>query len=248
VHDRSGLLNTYGPTEATVVATRSRRISSWASEGQLSGMTIGRAIPNVEVGITTDRGIAAPVGVGGFLHIAKRVLRGAIWIGHPLPPRDSEVGSGSRPGRVPTTQAMSSGGWPTVRSSSLAVPISKSSSGDFALSWERIEAAIGAHPGVRGVAVLARDVGATDKQIVAYVVAAGPVHLTSDELHRYLREHLPGYMVPSAYVFLDTLPLTSSGKVDRKALPAPVGRGHAAAGHGEPPRTSTEQTLAKIMV
>jgi acyl carrier protein len=104
----------------------------------------------------------------------------------------------------------------------------------FRIELGEIEAALAALPGVREAAVTVRD----DRSgLVAYV--AGDA--VADDLRRSLRDRLPDYMVPAAFVRLAALPLTASGKVDRKALPAPEPQGAPVA-----PRTPIEETLAEI--
>ncbi|HEX6371571.1 MAG TPA: amino acid adenylation domain-containing protein [Longimicrobium sp.] len=99
-----------------------------------------------------------------------------------------------------------------------------------------IEAVLGAHPAVRGAAVVA-----VDGRLVAYVAAAGETD--AEALRTHLAAQLPEYMVPAAWVFLQALPLTPSGKVDRRALPdAPA----ASAAPYVEPRTETERALAAI--
>jgi acyl carrier protein len=110
----------------------------------------------------------------------------------------------------------------------------------FRIELGEIEAALVALAGVRQAVVLVREDHSGDRRLVAYVV--GDVEVA--ELRRSLREQLPDYMVPAALVILDALPLTSNGKVDRKALPAPE-----QPGGGEEyvaPRTPTEEVLAGI--
>ena len=94
----------------------------------------------------------------------------------------------------------------------------------FRIELGEIESALNSHPELReSVVVLSED--ETDKRLIGYVVAtedaAVTVAITAGGLRDYLKEHLPEYMVPAAFVFLEKLPLTANGKVDRRALPAP---------------------------
>jgi hypothetical protein len=100
---------------------------------------------------------------------------------------------------------------------------------------------LGLHAAVRQCAVVAHRDG-SDKQLAAYVVP-GAEYPSPQELRRYLAEQLPEYMVPSAFVILDTLPLTASGKVDRAALPAPPPRSF---GEFAPPATPLEADIAAV--
>jgi thioesterase domain-containing protein len=86
-----------------------------------------------------------------------------------------------------------------------------------------VEAVVAKHPEVRDCVVDARDDGSGQKRLVAYVVGREGEALAASALRSFLKERLPEYMVPSAFVHLESLPLTPSGKVDRKALPAAEG-------------------------
>ncbi|HEX8338672.1 MAG TPA: amino acid adenylation domain-containing protein, partial [Pyrinomonadaceae bacterium] len=115
----------------------------------------------------------------------------------------------------------------------------------FRVEPGEVEAALRQCPSVLDAVVTARD-RAGDRQLVAYVVPngaadSGPTDATRD----FLRERLPDYMVPSVFVRLDKLPLTPSGKVDRRALPAPEAAGEEGADYVAP-RTPTEEVLAGI--
>ena len=113
-----------------------------------------------------------------------------------------------------------------------------------------IESVLAQNPAVREVIVLVREdggpLGARHKRLVAYVTPQAHTNLRISELQSYLREKLPEYMVPSAFVVLESLPLTPNGKIDRKALPAPDSARPELAHAYAAPRTETEATLAAI--
>ncbi|MGW2421034.1 amino acid adenylation domain-containing protein [Streptomyces sp. NPDC001709] len=123
----------------------------------------------------------------------------------------------------------------------------------FRVEPGEVEAALTAHPGVAQAAVIAREGrgSGTGKQLVAYVVPAGTgdgtttedrAGLGARELHGFVSERLPDFMVPSAFMVLDRLPLSPNGKLDRAALPEPEYTGTAY----RAPRTPREETLAKL--
>jgi aminoglycoside N3'-acetyltransferase/acyl carrier protein len=91
----------------------------------------------------------------------------------------------------------------------------------FRIELGEVEAVLKKHPEVEESVVVDREDPPNDKRLVAYLVLRRKPAPASHELHRFLKQSLPDYMLPSAFVFLDALPLTPSGKVDRKALPAP---------------------------
>lgn len=108
-----------------------------------------------------------------------------------------------------------------------------------------IETAIGKLPGVRESAVIATANGARDLRLVAYVVPRNGRPIVMDDLRTSLRERLPDYMVPSAFVVIDSLPLTASGKLNRRALPAPADS-ETRTEQTAAPRTPTENLLVEI--
>jgi amino acid adenylation domain-containing protein len=114
----------------------------------------------------------------------------------------------------------------------------------YRIELGEIEAVLAAHPGVQQCAVLARDETGS-KQLVGYVVSRGE-RPSPEALQAFVAERLPEYMIPTQLVFLDALPLTQNGKVDRKALPAPSAEGPADASAGAPPRNDTERAIARI--
>ncbi|HEU0053595.1 MAG TPA: non-ribosomal peptide synthetase, partial [Longimicrobium sp.] len=116
----------------------------------------------------------------------------------------------------------------------------------FRIELGEIEARLAEHPGVNEAVVIAREDVAGEKRLVAYwTPAEGGVPAEGEALRSSLSVALPEYMVPAAYVRLDALPLTPTGKLDRRALPAPEGDAYAARGH-EAPVDEVETALAEI--
>jgi acyl carrier protein len=116
----------------------------------------------------------------------------------------------------------------------------------FRIEPGEIEAVLRQHPSVRDVLVTAREDASSGKRLVAYVVLERDVSLSISELRNSLKEKLPDYMVPGAYVFLESLPLTSTGKIDRSALPAPDQSRPEQETLFVPPATPEEEIIAGI--
>src|SRR4029077_18899437 len=115
----------------------------------------------------------------------------------------------------------------------------------FRVELGEIEAALVRHPQVREAVVVAREDGDRGKRLVAYVAPRGTA---SAELRSFLRESLPEFMVPTALVHLDALPLSANGKVDRRALPDPGAPGAAPATAAAPVfRGQPAELLAGLM-
>jgi acyl carrier protein len=109
-----------------------------------------------------------------------------------------------------------------------------------------IEAALAEHPIVRDVVVLMREDTPEDKRIVAYLVLNQEYASPADELRLKLKEKLPSFMIPSTFIFLETMPLTPNGKIDRKALPAPDHTRPDITEDFAAPRTPIEEMMATI--
>ncbi|HYN21124.1 MAG TPA: amino acid adenylation domain-containing protein, partial [Thermoanaerobaculia bacterium] len=114
----------------------------------------------------------------------------------------------------------------------------------FRIELGEIESVLAAHPAIREAVVLAREDSPGDQRLVAYFIAEGepPASL---ELRRFVHAKLPDYMVPSHFVALESWPLAATGKLDRKALPAPE-RAHAKPAEQVLPRNELEKTIAGI--
>jgi amino acid adenylation domain-containing protein/non-ribosomal peptide synthase protein (TIGR01720 family) len=238
------LFNLFGPTEAAVEVTWERCVAG------APRVTIGRPISNLRIDLLDRRLRPAPIGVSGELYIGGVGLaRG--YHGRPgltaerfLP--DPFAG---RWGRPPGSRMYRSGD----RARYLADGrIDFQGRLDFQLKLRgvriepgEIEAVLGSHPGIRDSVVVARAAGAGgEPRLVAYLVPSDPAPEVA-ELSDHLRSRLPSALVPTAYVMLESLPLTTSGKVDRRALPEP-GDGGLAREAYQPPRTAVEEALAGL--
>ncbi len=117
----------------------------------------------------------------------------------------------------------------------------------FRIELGEIEAALAEHPIVRDVVVLMREDTPEDKRIIAYLTLNQECASPADELRRKLKEKLPSFMIPASFIFLDAMPLTPNGKIDRKVLPAP---GHTRPNNISeafaPARTPIEEMMATI--
>ena len=114
----------------------------------------------------------------------------------------------------------------------------------FRIELGEVETALSQHPHLRATIVTTREDTPGDKRLVAYVVTEDQ---TQDiDLRAFLKERLPSYMIPSAFVFLEEMPITPNGKIDYRSLPAPDTSSTQLEKNFVPPRNSTEETLAKI--
>ncbi|MBW8879249.1 MAG: amino acid adenylation domain-containing protein, partial [Acidobacteria bacterium] len=230
------LHNLYGPTEAAVDVT------SRACGPEDRRIPIGRPVSNTAMHVVDGELGAVPVGVGGELLIGG-VQVGRGYLSRPdltaekfIPdPFSGEPGS-----RLYRTGDL--GRWlPGGELEYLGRIDHQVKLRGFRIELGEIESQLRSQGVVKEAVVVAREDRPGDKRLVAYVV--GREDLATERLREYLASKLPEYMVPSAFVVLDWLPLTPSGKVDRRALPAPeLGeRGEYVA-----PRTEVESRLCEI--
>jgi amino acid adenylation domain-containing protein len=233
------LLNAYGPTEAAVWTTVHE-----CRTDESGSPPIGRPIPNARVYVLDRAGEPAPAGVAGELYIGGAgVARGYLGRAELTAERFVADPFGGEPGaRLYRTGDLvrwrPDGVLEFLGRDDFQVKVR-----GFRVEPEEIEARLREHVAVRDAVVVAREEEPGEKRLVAYVVGdgtAGP-----DELRAHAGERLPEYMVPAAYVHLESLPLTPSGKVDRGALPAPGGDVFARRGY-EAPVGETERALAEV--
>lgn len=116
----------------------------------------------------------------------------------------------------------------------------------YRIELGEIEAVLASFPSVQSCVVLAREDTPGEKQLVGYIVAREAEPPTAEDLQIFLKDRLPEYMIPAKFVYLDSFLLTHNGKIDRKALPAPVHEDARTDHDSGRPRTATEEVLASI--
>lgn len=211
------LHNLYGPTEASVDVTY------WACEQDKIGdsIPIGRPIANISIYLLDKQLNPVPVGTPGELHIGGIGLargyinRADLTAEKFIPNSFGEAGSRLyKTGDLARYQA--DGNIEYLGRIDHQVKIR-----GFRIELGEIEARLLEHPDIKEAAVIAIEVQSGEKRLMAYIVENIPEKLTTQTLQAYLKEKLPDYMIPGSFVFLESMPLSANGKLDRKALPAP---------------------------
>jgi amino acid adenylation domain-containing protein/non-ribosomal peptide synthase protein (TIGR01720 family) len=244
------LVNMYGITETTVHVTY-RPLSA---SDLTNGSVIGEPIPDLQLHVLDPHTRQpAPIGIPGEMYVAGAGLaRGYLnrpeltadrfpesWLPYTAdtacrpygehPPRLYKTGDLAR--RLPN------GDLEFLGRIDDQVKIR-----GFRIELGEIESVLCTHPAVREACVLVREDRPGDKRLCAWLVSGAPP--SSAEVREHLRARLPDYMIPAAFVFMDAFPLTTNGKLDRRALPAPLMETDARA--FTPPSTPNEHTLAAI--
>jgi amino acid adenylation domain-containing protein len=211
------LFNAYAPTEATVYATT---IQFAESEDRIP--PIGWPIPNMQVYVLDQHLRPVPIGITGEIHVGgvglargylnQRGLTAERFVPDPF----SRI-PGARLYRTgDLARFLGDGEIEFVGRVDQQVKVR-----GFRIELGEVETVLGQHPGVREAVVVARADAPGGKRLIAYVVGREESPPTASEMRDYLKRTVPEYMVPSAFVVLDALPLTATGKVDRNALPEP---------------------------
>jgi amino acid adenylation domain-containing protein len=240
------LHNLYGPTEAAVDVTFWECTRGARTGG--AGVPIGRPVANTQVYVLDGQMNPVPSGVAGELYIGgvqvgRGYLKRPALTAERFVPDPFSAEAGARLYRTGDAARYLSGGEiEYVGRLDQQVKVR-----GFRIELGEIEAALGRHPSVRECAVGAREDGAGGKRLVAYVVGVqGGQAAKAGELRGYLKERLPEYMIPSAFVALERMPLSPNGKLDRRALPAPSGVRAEAEEPYVAPGTMVEEVLAGI--
>lgn len=285
VGDRQELINTYGPTEATVVTT-TYKLPLAPTDNPSLKIPIGRPIPNAQTYVLDKYLQPVPVGVVGELYISGvGIARGYLnrpdltadkFIPHPF-------------SNQPGARLYKTGDLVRYRQDGNIEFLGRIDNQvkvrGFRIELGEIESVLSQHPAVREVVVLAREEKAGNKRLVAYIVPnkqgrgqeaegrgqedliAGSdrpqsetpkqeaqdldnsnIHHSalSHDLRNFVKEKLPEYMIPAAFVFLEVMPLTPNGKVNLQTLPAPEQQTPEIASAFIAPETTVEKQLAAI--
>lgn len=234
------LVNSYGPTEATVVSTL---YSLPKTPVNLPEIPIGKPINNVQVYILDQYLQPVPIGVPGELHIGGLgIARGYLnqpelteekFINNPFNPGDKIYKTGD------LVRYKFDGNLEFLGRIDSQVKIR-----GFRIELTEIETILNQNKHITQSVVIAREDSPGNKRLVAYLVG-NKIQEKIEEIRHNLKQKLPPYMVPSAFVVLDKIPITPNGKVDHRALPIPETTRHVDSGFTAP-QTPTEEKLAEI--
>jgi len=244
---RVHLWNTYGPTECTIGATIGDLAPWLGGTDGLREAPLGRPFAGYRAYVLDTRQEPVPVGVPGELCLGGAgVARGYLdrpgLTAERFLPDPWAVISGARLYRTgDLVRWLPSGNLEFLGRTDRQVKIR-----GFRVELGEIEAALALHPALREVAVLAREDRPGELRLVAYVAPHAGREAEAGELRSFLKEHLPEHMVPALWVTLAALPVNGSGKVDRRALPAPDASRPALAAEYEAPATPAEEGVAAI--
>lgn len=237
--------NMYGPTEATIWST-CKKIA--AADKAVS---IGRPIANTQTYILDKFQNPVPIGVSGELHIGGAGLaKGYLhrpelterqFISHPFAAKINSK---------PNSRLYKTGDlaryWPDGQIECLGRIDNQIKLRGFRIELGEIESVLAQQNNIQQAAVIVREDIPGDRRLVAYCVTQDPTSPSIEAQRNHLQQQLPHYMVPSTFVWLETLPQTPNGKVDRAALPAPDWSSQSTAVESTPPSTPTEQAIANV--
>ncbi|MEU4733235.1 amino acid adenylation domain-containing protein, partial [Streptomyces sp. NPDC023588] len=232
------LVNVYGPTETTIWS------SYWeVPDTAVDAVSIGGPLANTQLYVLDTNAQPVPAGITGELYIGGTGLAHG-YLGRPDLTAEKFVPNpyGPQGSRLYRTGDLARE-LPDGTIECLGRIDSQVKVRGYRIELGEIEAELRVHPDVKDAVVIARTDDAGDKSLAAYVVTSGAVDVGG--LREHLGVNLPDYMVPAAFVEIDAVPLTNSGKVDHRALPAPDQTAFAAGRHIAP-RTPAEERLAAI--
>jgi amino acid adenylation domain-containing protein len=237
----ANLHNLYGPTEAAIDVTH------WACQPNSNEkiVPIGRPIANTQIYILDKYLQPVPISVSGELHIGGVGLARGYWNKLELT-QEKFISSPFESGQFlyktgDLARYRSDGNVEYLGRIDHQVKIR-----GFRIELGEIEAVLAQHPKVKETVVVAREDIPKNQRLVAYVVPHSEMIFALHELRDYLKDKLPDYMVPSAFVELEALPLSPNGKIDRHALPVPDIQHPDLKEAYEAPNSEVERAIAKI--
>jgi amino acid adenylation domain-containing protein len=239
------LVNNYGPTECTVVATSATIYPDGSPEGLPS---IGRPIDNAQIYIVDEHLKPVPTGMAGELLIGGvGVARGYLGLPEltrekfvPDPFSDEEEAYLYRTGDLGRFL-------PDGRIAFMGRIDEQIKIRGYRIEPQEISAVLDRHPAVQASCVAVYSDHLQEKRLVAYVVPAKETRLSPSELRKFVGQYVPDYMVPSTFVQLAQLPLSSHGKLDRAALPEPSAANVLDEDSFETPQSQIEKSLAVFL-
>jgi len=238
------LLHVYGPTENTTFSTW-YLINHITPEATI--IPIGKAIANSNTYILDKQQQAVPIGVVGELYVGGEGLaRG--YLNRPELTAEKFIVNPygkSASNRLYRTgdlvKYLADGNIEFIGRSDFQVKIR-----GFRIEIGEIESMISQYQDVRDVIIIAKDDQLGNKSLIAYVVPKLETDITPSQLRSFLKEKLPDYMIPAAFVIMDKLPLTPNGKVDKKALPLPEDQRSQLEVDYVMPQTEAERLIASV--
>jgi amino acid adenylation domain-containing protein len=213
------LVNAYGPSEGCVITTF-YEISSLSDDA--TTVPIGRPVTNAHVYLLDNRAEPVPIGMKGEIYIGGDGVALGYWN---RPELNSQCFIQDPYSRIPGGLLYRTGDLARIRDDGELEFLGRIDE-QVKIRGHRIELAevrqaIAAHAAVEQVFLMVREDQPGDKRLVAYVTLEGPLSSAQEVLRQHVKGKLPAHMCPSAFVIVDSIPLTTNGKVDRKALPAP---------------------------
>lgn len=237
------LHNLYGPTEASIDVTY------WqcTPDDHSRSVPIGRPIANTQMYVLDGAGQPVPPGVAGEIYaggigLARGYLNRAELTADRFIPDPFNQTPGSRLYKTGDIGRYR----PDGNIEFLGRVDHQVKVRGHRIELGEIETALATHPAVRDNVVIVQEDERNEKRLLAYLTAAGPEEVAAVELRSYLGERLPEYMIPALFIWLEKIPLTANGKLDRRALPAPGRERPAPETSFVAPRSPTEELLAGI--
>ncbi|MCZ6672258.1 MAG: amino acid adenylation domain-containing protein, partial [Verrucomicrobia bacterium] len=247
VGEKVRLINSYGPTETTIGASW-YDLTDYKNDAQITGIPIGKPVDNLQAYVLDSKQNPLPKGVAGELCIGgKGLARGYL----NQPALSTEKFIPNPFNKEGASRLYRTGDMVRLDVSGNLIYLGRIDDQvkirGYRIELGEIEAAILSHPVVKECAVAVKKSDADDKRLAAYVVLANPkIDLPIQELKTMLQQKLPGFMVPSSFTSLVSLPRTLGGKIDRNALPDPVSHSSYTDQPLVNPRNSIDETLCFI--